>query len=249
MKTIRVLLADNHAIVRAGLRALLNASADIQVIGEAGNGRQALHEAQRLRPDVLLLDVAMPLSNGVEVARQLARKLPAIRVLVLSSYSDAFHLRQAVEAGVAGYLMKEAAADDLLSAIREAFHGGAPFSPPFLTLLKEWGTPPNGCRAIASAASLSGRHAEVLQLIAEGYVSKQIAVLLSLSTKTVQRHRQTLMDKLGLHNVSTLTRYAVANGVVELNNTPLQPDWPPPASHLGNRSSHGLAVIMSHPMP
>lgn len=118
MNTIRVLLADDHALVRAGLRALLEAAGNIQVIGEAENGRQAVHEAEKLRPEVVVLDLAMPLLNGLEAARHITSKMPTVRVLFLSSYSDAQHLRQAVAAGVAGYLTKESAAHDLLAAIR-----------------------------------------------------------------------------------------------------------------------------------
>ncbi|HEY5910658.1 MAG TPA: response regulator transcription factor [Verrucomicrobiae bacterium] len=132
MKPIRVLVADDHANVRAGLRALLQTAGDMHVIGEAENGRQAVREAKRLRPDVVLLDLAMPLLNGVEAARQIAHAVPTARVLIHSSYSDAHHLRQAVEAGVAGYLMKESAADDLLEAVRETSNGATFFSPPLL---------------------------------------------------------------------------------------------------------------------
>jgi DNA-binding NarL/FixJ family response regulator len=239
MKTIRVLLVDDHAIVRAGIRALLEAAGGLHVIGEAENGQQAVLEAERLRPDVVLLDLAMPRLNGAEAARQIAREVPTARVLILSSYSDAQHLRQAIEAGAAGYLMKESAGAELVEAVREAVNGGAFFSPALLKQLKEWLVgPAEGRAATAWAATLSRREAEVLQLIAEGYASKQIAALLSLSKKTVEKHRQSLMGKAGCHNIATLTIYAVAHGVVELNNTPHHtPNWSAMGLALGRCSS------------
>ena len=217
MKTITVLVCDDHAIVREGLRALLEAAGDMHVIGEAEDGRQAVLETKRLLPDVVLMDLAMPLLNGVEAARQIAHEAPSASVLILSSYSDDGHLRQAVEAGVAGYLMKESAGDDLLEAVREARNGGASFSPPLYNrLLKEWrGGPPDSGSPKPGNVTLSRRQAEVLQLIAEGHVTKQIAGLLSVSIKTVEKHRQTLMEKLDLHNIASLTRYAVSSGVIE----------------------------------
>jgi DNA-binding NarL/FixJ family response regulator len=237
MKTIRVLLVDDHAVVRAGLRALLEAAGDIQVIGEAENGQQAVFQAERLRPDVVLLDIAMPLLNGLEAARQIAHKVPTARLLVLSTYGDAPHVRQAVEAGAVGYLVKTSASEHLLEAVREASNRDAAFSPPlFNCLLKESrGGTPDDPAPPTRLATLSWRQAEVLQLIAEGYSSKQIAGLLSVSEKTVEKHRQTLMGKLELHNIANLTRYAVANRFVELNNTPAcTPQWPLPESPRSN---------------
>ena len=227
-KSIRVLVVDDHAVVRAGLRALLEAAGDMHVIGEAENGMQAVQEARRLQPHVVLMDLAMPLLNGVEAARQIAQESPEAAVLILSSYKDGQHLRQAVEAGAAGYLMKESAAADLLEAVRETGKGGAFFNPALLQLLlkglREADDEPG---TAARAPILTWREAEVLQLIAEGYATKQIARLLTLTSKTVEKHRQTLMEKLGLHNIANLTTYAVANGVVNLANTPqMTPSWP-----------------------
>src|SRR5512133_1810256 len=201
MKMIRVLVADDHDIVRAGLRALLEAAGDMLVVGEAENGEQAVREAERLRPDVVLLDLAMPRLNGVSAARQIAQQAPATRVLILSNYNDAQHLREAMEAGVAGYLHKTDAGEDLLEAIRETDKGGASFSPALLQGLSRecWGGQGESRGPASRTVPLTGRQAEVLQLIAEGYCSKEIASLMLLSTKTVEKHRQNLMFKLKLH--------------------------------------------------
>ena len=243
MNTIRLLLVDDHAIVRAGLRALLDSAGDIQIVGEAENGQQAVEAAERLRPDVVLLDLGMPLLNGVEATRQIAREVPRARVLILSSYSDEQHVRQAVAAGVAGYVIKESAGEQLLEAIRETANGGAFFSPALHShLVKRWlERSACGLEAQPSAPALSARHAEVLQLIAEGYCNKQIAALLFISQKTTERHRYHLMRKLNLHKISTLTRYAVSSGVVESNRVP---NWPatPVGVHAHKSGKHALMM-------
>jgi DNA-binding NarL/FixJ family response regulator len=229
MNTISVLLVDDHSIVRAGLRALLETAGDMQVIGEAENGREAVHETKRLRPQVVLMDFAMPLLNGVEAARQIAQEVATSRVLMLSSYDDDLHLRQAVGAGVAGFLTKESASADLLEAIRETHKGGAFFSPRLLyQLLREWRKEQAaGRNGTTQAPTLPMRQAQVLQLVAEGYANKQIAELLSVSKKTVEKHRQALMTKLGRHNIARLTCYAVASGAVEVSSVPNHtPNWP-----------------------
>jgi DNA-binding NarL/FixJ family response regulator len=227
MNTIRVLLVDDHSIVRAGLRALLAAAGDMQIVGEAENGRQAVQETRRLRPEVVLMDFAMPLLNGVEAARQIAQEVPTARVLILSSYSDDLHLRQAVSAGVAGFLTKDSAATDLLEAIRETHKGAAFFSPRLLhQLLMEWRKESAAGGGTIQAPTLPLRQAQVLQLVAEGYATKQIAELLSVSKKTVEKHRQALMEKLGLHNIAKLTCYAVGSGAVEVSSVPNHtPNW------------------------
>lgn len=231
MKTIRVLLVDDHAIVRAGLRALLEAAGDMLVVGEAENGQQGVREAERLRPDVVLLDLAMPRLNGVSAARQIAERAPASKVLVLSSYSDAQHVREALEAGAAGYLLKESAGDDLLEAVRETDKGGASFSCAILRRLSKecWGGFRETCGPATRAAALTDRQEEVLQLVAEGYCNKEIAALMFLSKKTVEKHRQSLMLKLHVHNAAALTRYAVSSGIIEVHRTPVWPPRPRPA--------------------
>jgi DNA-binding NarL/FixJ family response regulator len=230
MKRITVLLSDDHAVLREGLRLLLEATGDIDVIGEAENGYRAVGETRRLEPDVVLMDIAMPLLNGVEAARRIVREVPATKVLILSTYSDHQHVRQAVEAGAAGYLMKQTASKDLLRAIRETCKGNAFFSPAIARRsFKQWRNRDPQCKT-AAAPALTWRQTEVLQLIAEGYSNKQMAALLCVSIKTVEKHRQALMVKLDIHEVATLTRYAISTGVVECHRTPSVPvmaaQWP-----------------------
>lgn len=229
MKTITVVLCDDHTVVREGLRLLLEKEADIQVVGEAANGRRSVGEAKRLKPDVVVLDIAMPLLNGLEAARQIAREVPSTRVLILSAYSDDVYIEHAIEAGAAGYLMKETVGNDLLRAIREIAGGNAYFSPPVARrLLKQCQDKfLNGSPVKTKSATLTSRQTEILQLIAEGYATKQIAGLLSLSTKTVEKHRQDLMNTLNVHNIASLTRYAVSSGVVESNRLP---NWSAPTA-------------------
>src|SRR5206468_948585 len=220
MQKITVLLADDHTVVRQGLRALLVAEGDIEIVGEAGDGRQAVQMVKKLMPDVVVMDIAMPQLNGLEATRQIARSVPSSKVLVLSSYSDDEYVQQLTEAGAAGYLIKQTAANDLLKAIREAHRGNAYFSPAIAKRLRDQ------CRqAFAHSGHpvrkrtdyLTTREAEVLQLIAEGRANKQIAAELSISIKTVEKHRQQVMNKLGIHDVAGLTRHAIAKGIIETN--------------------------------
>ena len=220
MKKITVFLSDDHAVFREGLRLLLDATEDMEVVGEADNGHRTVGETKRLKPDVVLMDISMPLLNGVEAARRITRESPATKVLILSSYNDDQHVHQAIVAGAAGYLMKESASRDLLRAIRETCQGNAFFSPQIARrLLKQWQNR-SPLTKTAAAPELTTRQTEVVQLIAEGYSTKQIAGLLSVSSKTVEKHRQTLMDKLDIHEIATLTRYAISRGVVDSNVVP-----------------------------
>jgi DNA-binding NarL/FixJ family response regulator len=220
MQRIKVLLVDDHTVVRQGLRALLAVEGDIEIVGEAENGRQAIQMVKKLLPDVVLMDIAMPVLNGLEATRQITRALPLTKVLILSSYSDDAYVQQMTEAGAAGYVIKQSAADDLLKAIREAKKGNAFFSPTIAKRLREQ------CReAFASGVPakkrpdyLTSREAEVLQLIAEGRANKQIAADLCISIKTVEKHRQQVMNKLGIHDVAGLTRHAIDKGIIESNS-------------------------------
>jgi DNA-binding NarL/FixJ family response regulator len=220
MQKITVLLADDHTVVRQGLRALLIGEGDIDIVGEAGDGRAAVQMVKKLLPDVVVMDIAMPQLNGLEATRQITHSVPSTKVLVLSSYSDDEYVQQLTEAGAAGYLIKQTAANELLKAIREAHRGNAYFSPSIAKRLRDQ------CRQAFStgqpnrrrADQLTAREAEVLQLIAEGRANKQIAAELSISIKTVEKHRQQVMNKLGIHDVAGLTRHAIAKGIIESNN-------------------------------
>jgi DNA-binding NarL/FixJ family response regulator len=215
MKKITVVISDDHAVFREGLRLLLNAADDIEVIGEAENGHRAVGETKRLRPNLVIMDIAMPLLNGVEAARRIALQVPTTKVLILSSYSDDQCIQKCIAAGVAGYLMKETAAKDLLQAIHEVCNGNAFFSPPIAKrLLKRWTNNDFPSQSMAPP-TLTSRQTEIVQLIAEGFSSKQMADLLTISVKTIEKHRQSAMDKLGIHEVATLTRYAISSGAVD----------------------------------
>ncbi len=217
MKKINVLLVDDHTVVRQGLRALLKSEEDIEVIGEAENGRQAVMLARKSPPpDVVVMDVAMPLLNGLEATRQIIRNSPTTRVLVLTSYGDDECVAQLMQAGASGYLIKQTAANDLLKAIREVQRGNAFFSPAIAKRLRDQ------CRVAFTSGQparktgeLTSREAEVLQLIAEGFSNKQIAAELQISIKTVEKHRQQVMNKLNIHDIAGLTRYAISKGMVE----------------------------------
>jgi DNA-binding NarL/FixJ family response regulator len=222
-RKISVVLADDHPIVRDGLRMLLNSAPDILVVGEAGDGREAVQQALKLKPEVVLMDLAMPLLNGIEATRQIMQQAPLVKVLILSTYRDEERVEAALDAGAAGYLVKETVSEDLLEAIRFAGTGRPCFSPTILQgLLKRWQEwSPNGTRGGSRFEKLSCRQAEVLQLIAEGFGSGEMAEILRVSEKTIQKHRQSLMDKLNIHEISGLTRYAFSTGVIELNGPPL----------------------------
>jgi len=216
MRKIGVLLVDDHTVVRQGLRALLASEEDMEVVGEAENGRQAVQLAKKCEPDVVVMDVAMPLLNGLEATRQITRNSMRSKVLVLTTYGDEDCVAQMMDAGASGYLIKQTAANDLLKAIREVARGNAFFSPSIARRLRDQ------CREAFTtgqsprkANELTSREAEVLQLIAEGFSNKQIAAELSISIKTVEKHRQQVMNKLNIHDVAGLTRYAITKGMIE----------------------------------
>src|ERR1035438_125477 len=216
MKKIAVLLVDDHAVVRQGLRALIGAEGDMVVVGEAENGRQAVAQTKKLLPDVVVMDVAMPGMNGLEATRQIVRNVASAKVLVLTSYGDEDYVAQLLEAGAIGYLVKQTAAADLLRAIREVRGGNKFFSPAIAKRLRQQDREAFlGRQSVSRIARLTSREAEVLQLVAEGLANKQIAAELSISIKTVEKHRQQAMNKLNIHDVAGLTRYAIAKGWVE----------------------------------
>jgi RNA polymerase sigma factor (sigma-70 family) len=220
---IRVFLADDHDILRDGLRALLELAGDIQVVGEARTGREAVAETERLRPDVVLMDISMPELDGVEACRRIRQQVPEARVLFLTMHEADDYLFRALRAGAAGYLIKRTAAGDLVAAVRAVARGESFLSPSVAhTLVAEYAgrsTPASRSEHDTTAArdaydTLTGREREILQLVAEGYTNQEIADRLHLSVKTVQTHRASVMEKLDLRDVTHLVRYAVRRGLV-----------------------------------
>ena len=216
MTNITVLLVDDHTIVRQGLKALLSSEKNITIIGEAQTGREAVELSAQLRPAVVIMDLAMPRLNGAEATRQVLKAVPSTKVIVLSTYGDDEHVQQALAAGAAAYLLKQTAAEDVVDAIREVTKGNAYFSPAIAKRLREQTLQPEDA-ARTPDVELTQREAEVLQLIAEGYANKQIAAELNLSVKTVEKHRQQVMQKLNIHNIAGLVRHAAAKGIIEAN--------------------------------
>jgi DNA-binding NarL/FixJ family response regulator len=217
MTTITVLLADDHDLVREGLRAFLNQEDGIKVVGEAENGRQAVELVRKFCPDVVVMDIGMPLLNGMEATRQIRQTSPSTRVLLLSAHSEDSYIEQAIDFGAAGYLDKLTSIEELPAAIREVHQGRPCYSPVISKRLRSPAAIARAQRQFAGkkASLLNSREMEVLQLVAEGKANKESAAELHLSPKTIEKHRQSLMHKLNIHNTAGLTRYAVATGIVE----------------------------------
>jgi DNA-binding NarL/FixJ family response regulator len=216
-KKITVLMVEDHQIVREGFRCLIKGERDMELVGEAETGRQAVLLAKKFRPAVIVMDIAMPQLNGLEAARQIMQALPTTRLIMLSAHSDDAYIEQATAAGAVGYLIKQTSSADLCTAIRAVHAGKTFFSPSVTKQLKhqyEKSAQPAGLSKKRSAR-LSAREMEVLQLIAEGKANKETASELGISIKTVEKHRQHVMDKLNIHDTAGLTRYAVAAGVIE----------------------------------
>jgi DNA-binding NarL/FixJ family response regulator len=216
MKPINVLLAEDHMIVREGIRSLLEAEGDIEILCEARTGREAVELARKHCPDVVLIDVAMPQLNGLQAARQILQFRPDSRILILSAHEDDAYLEHALETGVAGYLIKQTSAHILAEAVRAIAAGKSFFSPSVskrLSHSKKSAAP--GAPRKTTFVRLTSREEEVLQLIAEGKANKQSAAELGISIKTVEKHRQALMDKLDVHDTAGLTRHAIAAGIIE----------------------------------
>ena len=215
MKRITVLLAEDHMVVREGFRKLLEAEDDLEVLGEAQTGRQAVELTRKLRPAVVVMDIAMPLLNGLEATRQIRKAVPSTKVVILSAHSDDAYVDEAIAIGAVGFLLKQTSAHDLSKAIREVQKGHTFFSPSIARRLHDQKIPAGGVALRKKVARLSSRELEVLQLIAEGKANKQTAAELGISIKTVEKHRQNLMAKLNIHEISGLTRYAIAAGIIE----------------------------------
>ncbi len=220
---IRVVVADDHTLVREGLRALLDADREIEVVGEACDGIEAIEKCREQKPDIAILDIAMPKLNGLLATGRILKELPEAKVLVLSMYGEEEYVAEALRVGASGFILKDAAASELISAIKAIWRGEQ-----FLSATVSWkmvkkyvdGKKPSGRK---SKYRLSGREKEVLQLIAEGYTSSEIAHTLKLSVKTVQTHRSHIMEKLDIHTIAGLTRYAMKIGLLK-NQTPGPPE-------------------------
>ena len=206
MKPIRVLLADDHALLREGLRALLSSIEDVEIVAEVANGREAVRRALELVPDVVLMDIGMPDMNGVEATAQLVAKLPSVRIIVLSMHGDAEHVQRALKGGAAGYLLKESAAAEVVAAVRAVHLGREYFSPAVVRHARRRaaGTP---------LERLSSRERQVLQLVAEGRTSAEIAALVHLSPKSIDTYRSRLMRKLGVEDIAALVKFAIRHGI------------------------------------
>jgi two-component system response regulator NreC len=214
---IRVLLADDHRMMREGIRALLERQDDIEVVAEAADGREAVHLATQLCPDVVVMDVSMPMLNGIEATRQIRRDCPGVRVLILTVHESEDYVAQLLSAGASGYIIKRAAGDELVSAIRTVYEGEAFLHPSIAkVVIEDYVRRLQEGDGVSAQDVLTAREREVLQLIAEGYTNREIADLLHLSIKTVQNHRSNIMNKLDLHDRGELIKYAIQQGIIHL---------------------------------
>jgi DNA-binding NarL/FixJ family response regulator len=212
---LRLLLGDDHTLVRHGLRRILESRSDWEVVAEVGDGREAVARAIELEPDVALIDVAMPLLNGIDAAHQIVRKVPRTRVLLVSMHADEAYVTRALQAGATGYLLKDSASEDLIRGVEAVSAGQSFFSPAVARLmLDDYMRRIAGTHVIDRYATLSEREREVFQLIAEGRTNKEVADLLSISAATVETHRARILQKLEVHNTAELVLYAVRRGVI-----------------------------------
>ena len=217
MKRITVLLAEDHTIVREGFRKMLELEKDLQVVGEAQDGRQAVALAKKLRPAVVLMDIAMPLLNGLEATRQILKAVPATKVVILSAHNDDAYVKNATDSGAMGFLLKQNSSHVVCDAIREVQKGKTFYGPMIARRLHqlEGKSSDRVGRSQSRNARLTSREMEVLQLIAEGKANKETAAELGISIKTVEKHREKVMSKLDVHDTAGLTRYAISAGIIE----------------------------------
>jgi two-component system response regulator NreC len=215
MKKLRILLADDHIVMRSGLRALLDRQPNLEVVGESENGRETVALAASLKPDVVVMDVGMPILNGIEATQTIVTQCPTIAVVILSMHADESYVMRALKAGARGYLLKDSAAADLIGAIQAISQGKSFFSPKvsrilaedYVRVLKQKG-------AVDTYDLLTSREREILQLLAEGKANKEVATALNISPYTVETHRGHILQKLNLHNSAELVLYAVRKGII-----------------------------------
>ncbi len=217
MSKIRVLLADDHTIVRQGLRALLDTHEDIEIVGEAENGRQAFEKTEQISPDIVVLDITMPYLNGIEATRKIKKMNPEIKVIVLTVHDSEEYVHQILQAGASGYLLKESAVSDLVSAINAVNKGDVFLSPTISkVVVKDYIKHTGGeTRAFDSLDVLTSREREVLQLIAEGHTNREVARLLKLSVKTIDVHRARIKEKLNISDTAGLIKYSIRKGLIK----------------------------------
>jgi len=218
MDKIKVLLVEDHTIVRKGLRAILDGEEGIEVIEEAENGREAVAKVEQLRPDVVLMDISMPILNGLEATRQIRKRFPEVKVLILTMHTNEEYIFQILRAGASGYVVKQAVPTELVSAIHDVYRGDAFLSSSISKkVIEEYIRQAEATVEENSYDKLTHREREVLQLIAEGYSNREIAKLMYISVKTVESHRSNLMDKLDIHSTAELTQYAIRKGVISID--------------------------------
>ena len=215
MRRLRLLLGDDHTLVRQGLRKILEERPEWEVVAEVGDGREAIKKAVALKPDVAIIDIGMPLLNGIDATQQIVRKVPETRVLMLSMHSDEAYVTRALQAGATGYMLKDSAGKDLLKGVESVAHGQAFFSPAIARLMLD-----DYVRRVAGSGvadryeTLSEREREIFQLIAEARTNREVAELLEISPATVETHRARILQKLDIHNTAELVLYAVRRGVI-----------------------------------
>lgn len=218
MGTIRVVLAEDHTIVRQGLRSILEQQTGIDVIAEAENGREAVRIVEQLQPDVVLMDFSMPGLNGLEATRQIKQRVPEVKILILTRHANREYIEKILRAGASGYLIKKSAADELIIAIQSVYRGDSFLDPSISKTVIEGFLHQSENETQARDVKITPRESEVLQLIAEGYPNREIASLLHISVKTVDNHRANLMGKLDLHSTAELTQYAIRQGIISLDD-------------------------------
>jgi DNA-binding NarL/FixJ family response regulator len=219
MPKIRVLIADDHAIVREGVKALINMAEDMEVVGEAADGREAIARAQSLEPDVAVMDIAMPGLGGLEATIEIRKLCPRTRILVLSQYDDREYVRRFLKAGVSGYVLKKSAGSDLTAAIRSVYRGGLVLDPDVAReAMLDQAAAADGSRPADPYEALTDREKQVLKLVAEGRSNKEVADELGISVKTAMSHREHIMEKLDLHSRTELIRFAIKQGIIRVES-------------------------------